>query len=343
MVTYTLKVVEIKQETNDTVTICFKQPGLKKIKYQAGQYLTLIFKINGRRYLRPYSFSSAPSVDSHLEITIKRVQNGIVSNHVHDVVKIGDSIEVLQPMGEFLYQHDEDIKNVFFWGVGSGITPLFSMIKEILKNYQSVNVNLIYGTKDNENTIFLNKINNLLSYQSDRFKTWNFQSNLSIAEQYPYLIKGRIEREKILEILSGFSLSESLHYICGPAGLKESVREVLKSLGIPDSNVLFEDFELQKDPADFTDIITRQIKLDYNGREYALEIIKGKSILECALDAGIELPYSCQTGSCSTCKGNLISGISKMIGLSKEREDLSANEFLLCCTYPLSDNVSIEI
>lgn len=119
MKNYTLKVHDIKKETKDTITICFKQPGLKKIKYHAGQYLTLSTRINGRKYTRPYSFSSAPSVDSFLETTIKRVPNGIFSNHIHDTLQVGDIVEVMEPMGDFVYTHDEFFNSIYFWGVGS--------------------------------------------------------------------------------------------------------------------------------------------------------------------------------------------------------------------------------
>src|SRR6187402_2563553 len=132
MKNYTLKVHSIKRETKDTITLCFKQPGLKKIKYQAGQYLTLSFRINGRKYIRPYYFSSAPSADSFLETTIKRIPNGIFSNYVHDAIRVGDMVEVMEPMGDFVHSHDESFNQIYFWGVGSGITPLISIIKEVL-------------------------------------------------------------------------------------------------------------------------------------------------------------------------------------------------------------------
>jgi ring-1,2-phenylacetyl-CoA epoxidase subunit PaaE len=87
---YTLKIINIRSETKDAVTLCFNQPSLRKIKYQAGQFITLIVRINGRKYARPYSFSSAPSVDGALEITVKRVPNGVVSNYINSDLKIGD-------------------------------------------------------------------------------------------------------------------------------------------------------------------------------------------------------------------------------------------------------------
>lgn len=339
---YTLKVADIKRETADTVTLCFKQPGLKKVKYLPGQYLTLIFRINGRRYVRPYSFSSCPGVDSFLEITVKRVENGLISNHINDVVKVGDSIEVMPPMGDFIYHEGSKFTDVYFWGVGSGITPLLSIIKYILAEKPAVNVHLNYGNRNHESTIFKNQIEALKSNYPERFVIRHFHTKLMVDESNPYLIQGRIDQEKALDIL-GEHDGETAHYICGPAGLKESVKSAVQLKFGKIDYVYCEDFELVKDPKDFENINTQNVGLVFQGNAHAIEVVKGKSILEAALNADIELPYSCQTGNCSTCKGTLISGEAKMIGLTKQRDDLSANEYLLCCTHPLTENVHIEI
>lgn len=342
MLTYTLKVIEIRKETDDTVTLCFKQPALRKIKYLAGQYLTLIFRINGRRYLRPYSFSSAPTVDELLEVTIKRVPNGIVSNHIHDVVVVGDSIEVMQPMGDFICESNNG-ENVFLWGVGSGITPLISIAKKLLSIRSEGKVNLIYGNRNHEQTIFFNLIQSLSAQFPERLKVWHFHTQLSVSPNPPYLIQGRINKKSVFDVMKDVDVKNSLHFICGPTGLKESLKTALSELKVNSDQIFAEDFELIKDPKDFESIGTQNIKLNFLSQEYDLEVIKGKSILESALDAGIELPYSCQTGNCSTCKGKVISGLVKMIGLTMERNDLNENEYLMCCTHPLTENVEIEI
>ncbi|OAQ38806.1 hypothetical protein A5893_12215 [Pedobacter psychrophilus] len=339
---FTLKIVEIRKETSDTITLCFKQPGLKKVRYLAGQYLTLIFRINGRRYIRPYSFSSAPNVDKHLEVTIKKVPNGIVSNHIHDIVKVDDSIETMSPMGNFIIPDNKDYKTIFLWGAGSGITPLMSIAKSSLSSNPDINVNLIYGNRNKENTIFKRDIN-VLQEKFTTFKPYHFYTQLSVKEQLPNIVQGRINPEKVLEIIDQNSLNNSIHFICGPTGLKESVKEILLLYSIEPENIFYEDFELVKDPKDFEDIETRNINLFFNGFEHKLEIPKGKSILEVGLDAGLELPYSCQTGNCNTCKGKLKDGLMRMIGLKDIRNDLSKDEFLLCCSHPLNNEVYIEI
>lgn len=340
---FTLKVQEIKKETPDTVTLCFKQPNLRKIKYQAGQYLTLSFRINDRKYSRPYSFSSSPSVDTFIEVTIKRVPGGIVSNYIFNEIQIGDSIEVMEPMGDFVYDFNDTNNSVYFWGVGSGITPLISMIKEILHTNPAININLIYGNKNQESSIFLETLDQLKEKYSAVFKIWHFQSQSVLLENSDNIYKGRINSDFISKILKDNSDKNTSHFICGPQGLKNTIKETINSLGCSFSKIHTEDFELVKNPKDFEYIQTQKIKISYLGVETEVEIEKGKSILDGALDLGIEIPYSCQTGSCSTCKAQLISGDLKMIGLNTPRLDLNSNEFLLCCSYPINENVKVEI
>ncbi len=345
MNTYTLKVVDVKRESKDAVTLCFKQPGLKKIRYLSGQYLTLIFRINGRRYLRPYSFSSAPGVDVFLEVTIKRVANGIVSNYINDTVAIGDTIEALQPMGDFVYPLGKSFGTIFLWGVGSGVTPLFSLLKFILNedSLNESNVHLIYGNHNIESTLFWNPLHILQKDNPDKFRITHFHTRSEEDEDSNVSIKGRIQPESVLENYTPEEIKTSIHYICGPIDLKRNIKKTLSNYNVADGQILIEDFELVKDPNDFIDVETQKITLDFENKVVEVEVFKGKSVLEAALDVNIELPYSCQTGNCSTCKGTLVSGEMKMIGLDKPRTDLVENEYLLCCSYPLTDDVIIKI
>lgn len=341
---YTLKIHDIRNETKDTITLCFKQPGLKKIKYLAGQYLTLIFRINGRRYLRPYSFSSAPGIDSFLEVTVKRVPNGIVSNYINDKIVLGDVVEVLQPMGDFIFPTASNFKTIFLWGVGSGVTPLFSLLKFILNedSLRESNVHLIYGNHNIASSIFWDSLHVLQKENRDRFKITHFHTRSELQEDASLSIKGRIEPENVLADYIPQEILESLHYICGPADLKSNIKKILSTYNVDDSQILIEDFELAKDPKDFIDVETQKITLDFENNVFDIEVQKGKSILEAALDVDIELPYSCQTGNCDTCKGILKRGKSRMIGISK-REDLLEEELLLCCSYPITEDVYIKI
>lgn len=341
---YTLTIQEIQRETDDTITICFKQPGLRKIKYLAGQYITLILRINGRKYARAYSFSSAPSVDATLDVTVKRVPGGVVSNYINDELKVGDVVEVLEPMGDFTYENCHPIQTIFLWGVGSGITPLFSIIKDVLHKFRGTAIHLIYGNKNQESTIFRNQLSLLKQEYPTVFSMTNFYSQSDNVIESNSIHKGRISSEFVTNLVAQQkNVNESFHYICGPKGLKDTIQSSLMDLDVPSSSIFVEEFELVIDPKELEDIKDSKVTVFFQGEQSEIFVPKGKSILDVALDNDIELPYSCQTGNCSTCKGKLKEGQLKMLGLTKEREDLSQDEFLLCCSYPLVSEVNIEV
>jgi ring-1,2-phenylacetyl-CoA epoxidase subunit PaaE len=341
---YTLTIYKIRKETNDTITICLKQPGLRKIKYKAGQYLTLIIRVNGRKYARPYSFSSAPSVDDALEVTVKRVPNGIVSNYICNELKVGDVIEVLEPIGNFTFDCTKPESSIYLWGVGSGITPLFSIIKEVLHTQHYKTIHLVYGNKNQDSTIFWNQLSLLKQTYSDVFSMINFYSQIDKVEEIEAIHKGRISAEFVTNmVVQNKNAKESMHFICGPKSLKDTIQSSLLELEVPSSSIFIEEFGLVIDPKEFEDIEDSNVTVFFQGEQSKIFVPKGKSILDVALDNDIELPYSCQTGNCSTCKALLREGQLKMLGLNKEREDLAHDEFLLCCSYPLTSQISIEV
>lgn len=343
---YTLKVLEIRQETCDTVTIVFKQPGLKKILYKAGQYLTLILNINNRKYRRAYSFSSAPGVDPNLNITVKRVNAGTVSNYIADYLSVGDVVEVLEPMGDFTLEakNINQGSNVVLWAAGSGITPLFSIAKYALQHQVVKHVTLVYGNRNQDCAIFNKEILNLQKKYSSNFDVYYFHSKAIILADNPNILEGRIDPNKVFEILKQEKdLAQMFHYICGPAGLKELVKLVLEANRIPNDRIFSEDFCLVANPKKLAGIITRNITINKASVIHQVEVTKGKTILEAGLDAAINLPYSCQTGNCLVCKGKLLSGELRSISDDPYQQHLQADECLLCCSVPLTDHVAILV
>jgi ring-1,2-phenylacetyl-CoA epoxidase subunit PaaE len=343
MVTYTLKIVQIEKITPDVVTVFFKQPGLKKVKYLPGQYLTLIIRINGRKYIRPYSFSSAPDIDQHMAITVKRIPGGVVSNYIYDHAAVDDAIEVIPPMGDFVYRPDSVSANsIMLWGAGSGITPLMSILKTALTKHSQKSVSLFYCNRNPEHTIFHDEIKDLESRFGERLKVYNFYTRIPEDVYLHYFISGRIDETKIKEILSSSDdLGDSLHYICGPDGLKTNVKQALQDLNVPMANIFSEEFEVFIDEQQFDDIETRTIKLVNDGQQSTIEVTRGKSILNAALDAGVDLSYSCQTGTCMLCKAKLVSGKLKLIGIENLPDGLDDDDCLLCCSYPYTENIKI--
>ena len=156
--------------------------------------------------------------------------------------------------------------------------------------------------------------------------------------------KGRITSTFVANLLSqNKNTKESLHYICGPFGLKELIKNKLQDLEVPMSSIFSEDFELTIDPKELSDVEDSKAIILMRGELFEIFVPKGRSILDMALDQEIEIPYSCQTGNCNSCKATIKKGRLKMLGLNKGRNDLRKDEFLLCCSYPLTKEIYIEI
>ena len=213
-----------------------------------------------------------------------------------------------------------------------------------MHKHPDTSVHLIYGNKSIESTIFEKQLNLLTNDNPAVFSMTNFYSQEDIFEESDAIKKGRINSDFVTHLLLQYNnLNKSSHYICGPITFKNMIVEVLTELGCASNAINTEDFELVKDPKDFENIQNRKVTIELNGQRANIKVKKGNSILDEALDAGIEIPYSCQTGNCDTCMGYLESGKVKMIGLTNQRNDLNDKEFLLCCSYPLTDDVHIKI
>lgn len=338
-----LQVTSVIQETIDTVTVCLRQPTLKKIKYLAGQYLTVVFNINGRKYKRPYSISSTFGLDKTINFTVKRVRNGIVSNYINENIKAGDSIKIIPPLGAFYFTPIEGEKRtIFLWGAGSGITPLFSILQSVLFHEPDSKTVLIYSTSNSKNVIFKNALQKNSEVFSGKIDIWFYYT-----QENKFVDKGnigRITRSNIENIITeGEHNSDSLHYICGPEEMKRMIVEVLTNNAVSSEKIYTEDYEHHIKPEDIIDIIddaTATIIVDERINQFAVK--KGTSILNAGLDAYVDLLYSCQTGNCKLCKASVIKGKIKMIGGEKTNE-LSDDECLLCCSYPLTKYVEFKI
>ncbi|SMO61286.1 ferredoxin--NADP reductase [Solitalea koreensis] len=339
---YTLKVQEVVNETGDTITIRFKQPGLKKVKYKPGQYLTICVNVNGRKYKRPYSISSAPGIDSTVDVTVKRVAGGVVSNFLNDTIAEGQMMEVLEPIGDFVLSENQSSANLVLWGAGSGVTPLLSILKASLINSIG-HISLVYCNRDHDSVIFKKMLDAIVEQNPDRLKVYYIYSKPK-REDHNIFQTGRLNKQMVHKIIEEISDPiNTLHYICGPKGIKETVVNELISLSFPENQIYFENFEKTIDPKEFEGVEDREISIDFNGTNSMLRVEKGKSFLDAALDSGFDLPYSCQIGTCLECKGKIISGDVRMLGLEKVPSELMTDECLLCCSHPLTDNIQIQI
>lgn len=348
MKTYFLQVKEVIQETTDTVTISFWHPISEQIKYKAGQFITIAVPTkDGKKVKRSYSMSSSPATDTAVAVTVKRVENGIVSNYLNDNVRTGDFLEVIEPMGNFLFETEENPdRNIFLFGAGSGITPLISIAKTVLKTESNTKVKLLYGNRSEGSIIFKKELESLESQYKERFSVQYILSQPSgiwVGE------KGRINQANTTLWLKDacVDFKKDNFYMCGPEEMMDEIKKIFELYDVPKTQVHYERFNApmqEEDTVNTEEIKKQTVKVIYDGETHEFVVEPHQTILEAALEQDIDLPYSCQAGMCTACLGKCTDGKVKM----DEEEGLTEKEIaqgyiLTCVSHPMSEGVVVEI
>ena len=345
---HSLKVIDIKNEASDTVSVAFEIPEGDKstFDYTSGQYLTLKFDINGTEERRSYSMCSSPFSGEPIRIAVKRVDKGLVSNHINDVIKVGDQIEVMSPQGNFTLETSLEQKTYVAFAAGSGITPIWSMIKSVLDNEPGSKFVLFYGNKTSDSIIFKNEIDSLTG---DRLSVYHI---LSREETGNSITNGRIDKNKATELLkSNLDLLKSkAFFMCGPEEMIFNVKDVLQNLGVSEDKIKFELFttpvllaaEKEVEVSNFTG--TAVVKVIYDEEETEFELASaGENVLEAAMRHDVDAPFSCKGAVCCTCKAKVTEG--KMImdaNYALSDEEVAEGFVLACQAHPASENVVID-
>jgi ring-1,2-phenylacetyl-CoA epoxidase subunit PaaE len=274
-----------------------------------------------------------------------------MSNYLNNEVSVGDKLEVMPPLGSFvLDENAQKAQNIVLWGGGSGITPLFSIIKTSLINLPDCKCLLIYANRDEDNIIFNEELDSLAKTYSGRFsviysldnpkKDWSGMS-------------GYLNHELVSEITRkelGLNYPTAHYYTCGPRPMMDIVVDSLKSIGVRDDNIHTEYFTAvsknqitdEEQTTESNEVLDRSIQIEVFGQKKEVLVKVDQTILEAAQDAGMDPPYSCTVGVCTTCRARLRSGKASM----DEREGLSDSEIdegfvLTCQAHPLTDDVDL--
>ena len=363
---HTLTVVALTQETADSVTIHLERPDRAPIASRPGQFLTLILPCGpgGKKERRAYSLSSTPAEAPRLSVTVKRVPGGLVSNYLLDTVRVGQEMEVMEPLGNFtLSPSPKAARSLVLIGAGSGITPLMAMLKAVVATEPQSHVLLVYGNRNEESVIFQQQLTDLEARSDGHLQVEHVYSQ-PLKPVAPHRHTGRLNRTMLLRILEQrhqFPAEQAEYFMCGPEGLMAEAQAALDLLNVPAARIRRESFVASADNAELaaaqpsghgdvsvspTDKVkdTRTVVIQYEGSEYLIEVSAGKTILETALDQDIDLPYSCQAGLCTACRGKCLSGKVHL----DEREGLSDSELkqgyvLTCVGHPMTDDLVIEI
>lgn len=349
---YDLKVKEIIKETKDAITIVFEQPTDKKIVYKSGQFLTLIAMVSGKEVRRAYSLCSSPLVDDDLAVTVKRVDKGLMSNWLPDNLKPGQIMKIMEPMGQFTTAFDvKNKRHLVLFAGGSGITPMMSIIKSTLLQEPDSIVSLVYCNRDLESVIFRATLEILETKYEGRLHVIHILDNAPMNWQG---YSGLLNHEmliKLFERMPMWGIEKTTYLMCGPEGMMKNVESLLSDHHIPNDKIFKESFvQGILDKKEEKPTIAREsasahlVTIRYDGQEFKVLVEPHMTILQTALDQGIDLPYSCQSGLCTACRGKALSGKVKL----DEEEGLSQSEraegyVLTCVGHPLTDDVVIEI
>tara|TARA_R110001583_G_scaffold22614_2_gene84671 strand:+ start:1692 stop:2747 length:1056 start_codon:yes stop_codon:yes gene_type:complete len=341
-----LTIKEIKKETNHAVSILFDVPAELKseFKFIAGQYITIRTSIDGKELRRSYSICSSPE-SNELCVAVKEVKNGVFSNYATKKLKAGAILEVAPPEGKFILQTaTSHQKNYVAFTAGSGITPVMSMIKSVLlKEIHSTFV-LVYGNKSAKDTLFKSEIDDLQARFPKRF----FVQYLFSQKILDNAILGRIDKSIVNLILKNRFKNTSFDgfYLCGPENMIDIVTSTLKENDIPLSKIHFELFTTIYPSGAITsknlDGIS-EITIILDDEETTFEMSKKKLILTAALDEGLDAPYSCQGGICSSCLAKVTEGKAIMDKNSILSEDEVNEGFILTCqAHPITQKLTID-
>ncbi|MFZ6013171.1 MAG: 2Fe-2S iron-sulfur cluster-binding protein [Bacteroidota bacterium] len=351
---YDLKVKNIIHETKDAISIVFEHPVTGKIKYKSGQFLTLIVPVQGKEVRRAYSLCTSPFVDADLAVTVKRVEKGLMSNWLPDSLKTGSTLKIMEPMGQFTTEYDVKRKrHLIMFAGGSGITPMMSHIKSMLTQEPESIVSLIYCNRDIDSIIFKDELEKWQTKYEGRLHVIHVLDNAPMNWQGYSGLLNHDMLTKLFERIPDWGNEKTTYLMCGPEGMMKNVETLLAQRNIPKETIFKESFVqgiLDKDSkketaaAETGEAKAREVTIRYDGQEYKVLVQPSKAILETALDQGIDLPYSCQSGLCTACRGKCISGKVKL----DEEEGLSQSEraegyVLTCVGHPLTDDVIIEI
>lgn len=341
-----LRIREIRPETPDAYSLILEKPA-SGFEYLPGQYLTLRVEIDGQKYPRAYSLSSSPYLDTHLQVTIKRLPGGIVSSYIWQHLRAGDTIEVFPPLGNFTVQPQPGraIQYVFI-AAGSGITPILSMVRSLLFAEPKSRLLLLYGSRDQEHIIFRQKLDELQAQYGERIEVLHTLSRPLPGWEGRV---GRLSPEWLIEELNRVRrrLLPIEAYLCGPSDMMAMAIETLQQQRLPKEKIHTEYFTAPLPESVVTDLSTPSqealatIRLD--GKTYQVRVKPGQALLHAAQEAGLDPPYACEEGICCTCRAKLFKGqVHMAVREALSDWEIEKGYILTCQAVPLTPEVEIE-
>ena len=333
------EITRIEKETEQASTFFLRNINGPVVTYKAGQFLTFIFPHSKTELRRSFSFSSTPGIDQDFSVTVKRIPNGEISRLFLDKMKVGDRLKSIAPSGRFTIETDhKKMRQIFFIAAGSGITPIFSLLKKILVQEPGSLIVLIDQNHSEADIIFSGKLKQLELEFPAHLKWINLLSN-PINKENP---SHRLTND-LLETLIHSNRKKGLDtvfYLCGPGAFMRMAEFTLKLMGFSDGVIRKEHFTIDfiPPPPLIVDVSAREVHINLFGKEISFTARYPKTILQSALDHKVNIPYSCRGGRCSTCMAKCVQGKVKMsINEVLTAKDLEEGWILTCVGYAETD------
>lgn len=346
---YHLSIKNITKETHNSVSIEFTIPESLKSRFSftPGQYITLQTDLNGEQIRRDYSICCAQN-SGKLKVGIKAVENGLFSQYATKELKVGNELEVSEPRGRFLLNTDAaQQKNYAAFVAGSGITPVLSMIKSSLAIESNSTFVLVYGNKTLEDVMFKNDLDALKEMYGNRFSVYYSFSK----SNYENHFSGRIDEtivQKVTKELHG-NITFDDYFLCGPEAMINLVKESLITSGVAKNNVHFELFTVptednsvqQSESTTLTGDAEITIILDDEEETFTMK--PALTILDAALKKGLDAPYSCQGGICSSCIAKVTEGKAVMDkNTILDEDEVEEGLILTCQAHPVTSTIKVD-
>lgn len=344
-----LTVLDTREEIGGMAkTVMFDVPDALRETFQwrAGQHLSFRFMVNGEEQRRSYSISSSPFTGNPLRITVKRVKDGRVSNFINDTVKKGDVIEVMPANGSFCLDPSDTARRThYFFGAGSGITPLYSMLASVMAAEPNSFAHLAYG-KNNEKSILLeDEINQVWEANPDRMTVHHVFSKPGWWSSADYWRSGMIDKAAIEALISENPpyAQDAQYYVCGPGGMNKAVKQALMSLDVPASRIHMESYGAAADLDTSVEGIAATAQVKLKGATQSVNIDKGQTVLEAVKAAGLKPPFSCQSGVCGSCRAKITDGEVHMRSRAAlEDKDIDGGAILTCQSLPTTETLTLS-
>ncbi|UPK76509.1 hybrid-cluster NAD(P)-dependent oxidoreductase [Nocardioidaceae bacterium SCSIO 66511] len=330
-----LRCTRIDDITHDVRSFTFSLP--RPLRFDAGQYLTLVVDVDGQTLERCYTISSPPTRPDAVTITVKRVPGGPVSNWLHDNLGVDDWVDVRGPLGVFSTANHAAPRYLFL-SAGSGITPLMSMTRAMYDRGDRSDVVFLHNARTPVDIVFRDELETLAR---EAFLSVTAICEGDASTELWNGPRGRLDLPLLLRLVP--DLHEREVFTCGPPPYMEAVRELLRTAGVDPERCHEESFTIAESPTPAAQTAAgsatgHTIELRRSGRTVTCD--GGSTILDAVSGAGVVVPTSCGEGVCGTCKQSMLEGEVDMqhAGGIRPRE-IADGKILLCCSKPLSDLV----